>query len=110
MNGPEIHLQEQWVVLGTPPVGLTSGDTAVDSLLGPLILAARNTSRGRTIQGEVRPALRPVDLELVDFGNRFPAVGRTVDIQADEARVRRRFDHVRRRSRTGASLPNAVAP
>ena len=73
----QIHLQEQGRVVSAPSVGLASRDAAVHGFLRPLILAARQTSSGGTIEREVHPAIRPVDLELVNPGHRLPAVGRT---------------------------------
>ena len=98
-NRSQIHLQEQGPVFSAPPVGLPSRHAAVHRLLRPLIRAARQTSGGGTVEREVHPAIRPVDLELVNPGHRLPAVGRTGDIQADEAGVDRRLDHVGGRPR-----------
>ena len=109
-NRSQIHLQEQGPVFSAPPVGLASRHAAVHSLLRPLILAARHTSSGGTMEREVHPAIRPVDLELVNPGHRLPAVGRTDDIQADEAGFDRRLDHVGCRPRIPGALPDAPAP
>ena len=67
-------------------------------------------SRGGAIEREVQLAIRPVDLELVDPGHRLAAVGRTCDIQADEAGLDRRLDHMRRRPRVRGALPDAARP
>ena len=107
-NRSEIHLQEQGPVFSAPPVGLASRHAAVHRLLRPLIRAARRTSSGGTVEREVHPAIRPVDLELVNPGHRLPAVGSTGDIQADEAGVDRRLDHVGRRPRIPGALPDAA--
>ena len=106
----QVHLQEQGPVFGAPPVGLASRDAAVHGLLRPLIRAAGHASRGGTAEREVLAAVGPVDLELVDPGGRLSAVGRTNDIQADEAGFDRRLDHVRRRPRIPGVLPDALAP
>ena len=106
----QVHLQEQGPVFGAPPVGLPSRHAAVHGLLRPLILAAGHTSGGGTAEREIHPAIGPVDLELVDPGDRLPAVGRTDDVQADEAGFDRRLDHVGRRPRIPGALPDALAP
>ena len=88
----QIHLQEQRPVSSAPAVGLTSRHTAVRSLLRPLIRVARHTARDGTVKCEVHPAIRPVDLELINPGDWLSTVGRPDDIQADEAGVDRRLD------------------
>ena len=97
-------------VVRAPPVGLASRDAAVHGLLRPLVLAAGQASRGGTAEREILRAVGPVDLELVDPGDRLPAVGRADDVQADEAGVDRRLDHVGRRPRVPGVLPDALAP
>ena len=109
-NRSQIHLQEQGPVFSAPSVGLASRHAAVHRLLRPLIRAARHTSSGGTMEREVHAAIRPVDLELVNPGHRLPAVGRTGDIQADEAGFDGRLDHVGGRPRISGALPDAPAP
>ena len=106
----EIHLQEQGIVVSAPAIGLASRHAAVHRLLRPLIRAARLTSSGGPIEREVHLAIRPVDLELVNPGHRLAAVGRTADIQADEAGVDGRLDHVGGRPRIRGALPDAPCP
>ena len=106
-NRSQIHLQEQGPVFSAPPVGLASRHAAVHRLLRPLIRAARLTSSGGAMEREVHLAIRPVDLELVNPGHRLPAVGRTTDIQPDEAGFDRRLDHVGGRPRIPGALPDA---
>ncbi len=92
-------------VFGAPTVGLPSRNATVHRLLRPLIWTAGQTSSGGTAEREILAAIGPVDLELVDPGDRLPAVGGTGDVQADEAGRNRRLDHVRGRPR----IPGVVA-
>ena len=106
----QIHLQEEGPVFSAPPVGLASRNAPIHGLLRPLIRAARHASSDGTVERKIHPAIRPVDLELVNPGHRLPAVGRMGDIQADEAGFDRRLDHVGRRPRIPGALPDAPRP
>ena len=106
----EVHLEEQGPVEGGPAVGLPPGHAAVHGFLGPLVGAERHAARDRSAEREVLPAVRPVDLELVDSGHRLAAVGGADDVQADEPRLHRRLDRVGGRARVPAVFPDAPAP
>ena len=112
-NRSQIHLQEQRPAFSAPRVGSACRHAAVHSPLGPLIGSARRTASGGAAEREILPAIRPVDLELVNPGHRLAAVGRTGDIQADDASVDRRLDHMGRRPRipgaTDAPAPHEPA-
>src|SRR5262245_34361136 len=59
---------------------------------------------------QVHAAIRPVDLELVNPGDWLLVVGRTDDVQTDEAGVDRRLDHVSCRPPIPGALPYSLAP
>ena len=96
-NRSQINLQEQRPAFGAPRVGSTCRHASVHGPLWPLIGRARRTASGGTAEREILPAVRPVHLELVNPGHRLATVGRTGDIQTDDARVDRRLDHMGRR-------------